>query len=141
MSADNTKANALTQGVHHIGLTVHNVKLISDFFISVLGFKQVGEKPNYPATFISDGNIVLTLWQANLPEQSKAFDRKNNIGLHHLALRMKNNSALKMLHQKLLETDNVKIEFPPESLGEGPTQHMMCHIPGGIRIEFITNNN
>ena len=29
------------------------------------------------------------------------------------------------------------IGFAPEPLGDGPTQHMMCYIPGGIRMEFI----
>ena len=28
-------------------------------------------------------------------------------------------------------------ELAPEPLGDGPTQHMMCSIPGGIRTEFI----
>jgi hypothetical protein len=31
----------------------------------------------------------------------------------------------------------VKIEFAPEPLGGGPTRHMMCAIPGGIRLELI----
>ena len=41
------------------------------------------------------------------------------------------------LHDKLATTDGVAVEFAPESLGGGPTRHMMCAIPGGIRMEFI----
>lgn len=140
MTTDNKETTALThaitQGVHHIGLTVLDVKQTSNFFISVLGFKQVGEKPAYPAIFVSDGSIMLTLWQAIEPEKIISFCRKNNIGLHHLALRIENANVLEELNQRLLETKDVEIEFSPEQLGAGTTKHMMCVIPGGIRIEF-----
>lgn len=72
----------LTQGAHHIGLTVPDLKATRDFFVELLGFQQVGKKPDYPAVFISDGKILLTLWQASEPESAIAFNRKNNIGLH-----------------------------------------------------------
>jgi catechol 2,3-dioxygenase-like lactoylglutathione lyase family enzyme len=141
MSQNNTETTAITQaitkGAHHIGLTVPDVKQTRDFFISALGFKQVGEKPDYPAIFVSDGNLILTLWQADVPSEANTFDRKNNIGLHHLALQIKNSTTLEQLHERLVKTDDVEIEFSPELRGGGPTKHMMCNIPGGIRIEFI----
>ena len=31
-----------------------------------------------------------------------------------------------------MATEGVEVEFAPESLGGGATQHMMCVIPGGI---------
>ena len=65
------------------------------------------------------------------------FDRKNVIGLHHLALIVENDAALDRLYERLQNTEGVNIEFKPESLGAGSTQHMMCYIPGGIRVEFI----
>ena len=34
-------------------------------------------------------------------------------------------------------TDGVVIEAAPEPLGDGPTRHMFCAIPGGVRMEFI----
>ena len=126
-----------TQGVHHVGLTVANLQQVRGFFIDVLGFKQVGEKPDYPAVFVSDGAVMITLWQATSPESATAFDRHNNIGLHHLALTVPDITRLKALYQRLCEVDSLVIEFPPEPLGGGPTQHMMCAIPGGIRMEFI----
>ena len=134
---DNTETQAYTQGVHHVGLTVHDALETSKFFIDILGFKKVGEKPDYPAIFVSDGTIMLTLWQASNPDSAKSFDRKNNIGLHHLALRLKDDVAIESVHKHLLETRNVSIEFPPEQLGNSSTRHMMCTIPGGIRLELI----
>lgn len=55
---------AITQGLHHLGLTVSNIDQTRDFFVNVLAFKQVGAKPDYPAYFVSDGTTLLTLWQA-----------------------------------------------------------------------------
>ena len=53
------------------------------------------------------------------------------------ALAVDNADALKALHEALQATDGVSIEFAPEPLSGGPAQHMMCAIPGGIRVEFI----
>jgi catechol 2,3-dioxygenase-like lactoylglutathione lyase family enzyme len=128
---------AITTGAHHIGLTVPDLMATRNFFVDTLGFRQVGERPDYPAIFVSDGSIMLTLWQTVDPEKATPFDRKNNIGLHHFALKVENLEALNALHQTLLSTTGVEIEFAPEPLGSGPIQHMMCYIPGGIRLEFI----
>jgi catechol 2,3-dioxygenase-like lactoylglutathione lyase family enzyme len=126
---------ATTQGVHHVGLTVPDLPGAVRFFIDTLGFSQVGEKPDYPAVFVSDGTTLITLWQAATP--AVAFDRKNVVGLHHLALKVADARALDEAHAKLRATDGVAIEFAPEPLGGGPTRHMMCAIPGGIRMELI----
>ncbi len=127
---------AVTQGAHHIGLTVPSLDATRSFFIDTLGFEQVGEKPDYPAVFVSDGSTMITLWQAADPGAAVPFDRKNVIGLHHFALKV-SDSALDGLHSKLQAADGVEIEFAPESLGGGAMRHMMCFIPGGIRMEFI----
>ncbi len=135
--SDETQGTPLTQGVHHIGLTVPELQETKSFFVDVLGYEQVGEVPDYPAVFLSDNQVMITLWQDTEPKQATPFDRKNVIGLHHLALTVQDEVALKELHQRLARVDGVAIEFAPEPLGGGPTQHMMCSIPGGIRTEFI----
>ena len=33
--------------------------------------------------------------------------------------------------------DGAEVEFAPEPLNDGPVRHMMCRIPGGLRVEFI----
>lgn len=128
---------AVTQGAHHIGLTVADLDQARAFFVDVLGFTQVGDRPDYPAAFVTDGTLMITLWQAADPATAAPFDRKHAIGLHHLALRVADAAALDSLHGRLAATAGVEIEFPPEPLGAGPTRHMMCAIPGGIRLEFI----
>ncbi|MFT6925687.1 MAG: catechol 2,3-dioxygenase-like lactoylglutathione lyase family enzyme [Psychromonas sp.] len=133
---DITPVNTL--GIHHLGLSVPDIKETAAFFIEQLHFSQVGEKPDYPAIFISDGTVMLTLWQINDLNKITAFDRKHNVGLHHFALKVANLEQLQDLDQQLALLDNVDIEFSPEPLGQSSLQHMMCLIPGGIRLELIT---
>lgn len=128
---------AITQGAHHIGLTVPSIDATRDFFVNVLEFKQVGEIPDYPAYFVSDGTVMLTLWQATDPDSATAFNRRNNIGLHHLALKVGSIDILHSIYQTLLKTKGVEIEFEPEPSSGGPSQHMMFYIPSGIRMELM----
>jgi len=125
-----------TEGAHHIGLTVPDLAEAAEFFGDGLGFEPVGEIPSYPAVFLSDGVVMITLWQAENGAGAQPFDRRNNLGLHHLAIRTRA-GVLDELHERLADRKDVEIEFSPESLGEGPTRHMMTRVPGGIRVEFI----
>ena len=130
-------SQVLTKGAHHVGLTVPNLDETRRFFTDILAYKEVGEIPEYPAAFLSDGATMITLWQASDPSVAVAFDRKNVIGLHHLALAVDGDEKLDALHERLQAAPGVQLEFSPEPLMGGPTRHMMCNIPGGIRVEFI----
>ena len=66
----------LTQGAHHVGLTVPDLNAARSFYVDTLGFKILGEVEDYPAIFVSDGNTMITLWQAVDPDNAVAFDRK-----------------------------------------------------------------
>lgn len=123
-----------TNGAHHVGLTVPDLDNAREFFVDALGFEPVGEVPDYPAVFVSDGSIMITLWQAENPVTAVPFDRRKNIGLHHLALRV---IDLPGLAADLGARDDVDIEFEPEGLGNTGIRHMMCRIPGNIRLELI----
>jgi len=126
-----------TRGAHHVGLTVPDLAAARAFFVEALGFAVVGEVPEYPAVFVSDGTTMLTLWRAPDPAGARAFDRRRNIGLHHLALRVPDAAALAALAVDLRVRDGVEIEFEPEPLGDSGMRHMMCAIPGGIRLELV----
>lgn len=136
--SDSSKT-ATTDGAHHVGLTVPNLDETRQFFVEILGYEQVGEVPDYPAVFLTDGSLMITLWQAENPGTAVSFDRKKNIGLHHLALNVRDQQALESLYARLGD-NGVNIEFAPEPLGDMPVKHMMCNIPGGVRIEFIAPN-
>jgi catechol 2,3-dioxygenase-like lactoylglutathione lyase family enzyme len=131
------QSQARTQGVHHAGLSVPDLAAARTFFQEALGFNQVGEAPDYPAVFLTDGSVMITLWQVEDPASAVPFDRRRVIGLHHLALRVAGPKELDALHRELAQRRDVEIEFAPEPLGGGPTRHMMCAIPGRIRLELI----
>lgn len=129
--------NNLTSGADHIGLTVTDIEQNEKFFVETLGYQKVGGNPDYPSVFLSDGTLLITLWQTQGAEQPRPFDRKRNTGLHHLALKVADGYSLDQVYAKLLRDPQVEIEFAPESLGEGKTQHLMCQLSDGLRIEFI----
>lgn len=132
-------SETITKGIHHIGLTVARLEECANFFTSLLGWHEVKRKDDYPAIFVSDGENMVTLWGAD-KESSVAFNKNNNIGLHHVAFSINTEDELNSLYKKLTNND-VKIEFSPELLGPGPAKHMMCYEPNGIRIEFIWPGN
>ncbi|MCB1053043.1 MAG: VOC family protein [Acidobacteria bacterium] len=124
-----------TNGVHHVGLTVDDLAAAQTFFVEVLGFEAVGEKPEYPAVFVRDAKSLITLWQAvDLP--LVGFNRRQNVGLHHLALSIAAED-LDALYLRLKDWPGVSIEFAPEPLGKSGLRHMMSLIPGGIRLELV----
>jgi len=125
---------APTRGVHHVGLTVHDCHAAAAFFVDALGFSIVGGRPAYPSVFVSDGHVMLTLWQA--PGEARAFDRKAAIGLHHLALRVASDVDLDRLVEQLAARDDVAVEFVPEALGTGGLRHAMLRVPSGLRLEL-----
>lgn len=126
---------ALTKGPHHIGLTVSKLEESARFFTGLLGWEEVRRVPDYPAIFVSDGNILLTLWAAKT-QSPEAFDRRANIGLHHLAFRVEDEQTLVTIHQRLKDA-GVPIEFGPQPVGDNPARHMMCSEPSGVRVEFF----
>jgi len=125
----------ITNGAHHIGLTVSKLEESANFFTSLLGWQEVRRNKKYPAIYVSDGHIMVTLW-AIKDEPSNHFDRRKNIGLHHVAFNVGNEDDLNKLHQRLAD-NGTRIKFAPEQLGPGPAKHMMCYEPSGIRVEFI----
>ena len=44
---------------------------------------EPGGAPSYPATFVSDGCTMVTLWRVAHPDEAVSFDRRSNVGLHH----------------------------------------------------------
>lgn len=133
----NRVAEAQTLDLNHIGFAVTKLDATASFFIDTLGWKAAGGRPDYPAKFVTNGKMFITLWQVTNPEKAIAFDRKNNVGLHHMAITVRDLETLNNLHRKFVTHPDVVVEFAPEHLGEGPTTHMMIREPSGLRLEFI----
>lgn len=139
VTADSEKPAALTNGLNHLGLTVRDLQASTSFFVDTLHWELVGGYDDYPSKFVTDGELFLTLWQVTDPGTAIAFDRKNNVGLHHLALTVSSREALDDLHERFKTAPGVVIEFAPELNGGGPTVHMMIREPSGNRLEFAFN--
>ncbi|PQJ53068.1 glyoxalase [Psychrosphaera saromensis] len=127
----------LTKGFNHVGLTVSDLTASSEFFIKTLGWKKVGEDTNYPAVFVSDGAMLLTLWQTSDAKTTVKFSRKNNVGLHHLAFSAASFEALDEIYHRVKGVKGVVVEFAPELAYGGPAKHMMIREPSGNRLEFM----
>lgn len=128
---------SVTEGVNHIGLAVSDLEASAGFFTETLGWRRAGGDPDYPAVFVTDGNAFVTLWRVTDPGSAIPFDRKNNVGLHHLAFTVGSLKALHDLHARFLDAEGVRVEFAPEFMGQGPTTHMMIREPSGNRLEFV----
>jgi len=125
----------ITKGAHHIGLTVSKLEESAEFFVSLLGWKEVRRDDKYPAIFVSDGITMVTLWSTK-EEPPNPFNKNKNVGLHHVAFHVESEDVLNSTYE-VLKANGVKIEFAPEFLRQGPAKHMMCIEPSGIRMEFI----
>ena len=125
-----------TYGVDHVGLSVRDLASTREFFCDCLGWRIVGERTDYPAVFVSDGHGVLTLWQVQSPGDAIPFDRRANVGLHHLALAVIDQASLDTLYKRVSSWPGVVVEFGPEPSGAGPKIHFMVREPSGVRIEF-----
>ena len=127
----------LTTGVHHVGLALPDIEAARTFFCEALGYRLVGGVPSYPAHFVSDGATLLTLWQVENPDSAHPFDRRGNVGLHHLALGVADRAALDTVHERIRDWPGVAIEFGPGPMREGSAvHHLIAAIPGGVRVEF-----
>jgi len=121
-------------GIDHIGLSVSDLDASAKFFVEALGFSISGRDPKYPAAFMRNGEMSLTLWQTS---KTIKFNRKRNVGLHHLAIKVNSFDALEGLYQKLKDYPGVVIEFSPELAYGGPAKHMMIREPSGNRLELV----
>jgi len=130
-------SEAITQGVHHVGLAVPDLDAAVTFFTDALGWRLVGRNDGYPSAFVSDGTVMVTLWRVADPDTATAFDRRANVGLHHLALAVADEAALHAAFARVRAHPGVTVEFAPGPIRTGiEQQHFICAMPGGLRLEF-----
>jgi len=127
-----------TIGPDHVGLTLRDLEQSRHFFCDSGGWQVVDENRAYPAVFVSDGKVMLTLWRAEDPATARAFDRRANIGLHHLALAFSTDDALDRAWERVSAYPGIVVDVPPSPTRPGsPTRHFLVFIPGGIRLELV----
>lgn len=134
---DGAPSGAGVLGTDHVGLTVTDLEASRALFVDGLGFAVRGQDTSYPAYFLTNGQTTVTLWRTTDPDNATPFDRRLNVGLHHLALAVDSFETLDALHARLATFPGVVIEFPPELAYGGPAKHMMFYEPSGNRIELV----
>jgi catechol 2,3-dioxygenase-like lactoylglutathione lyase family enzyme len=124
---------ALISGISHVGLAVSDMEASYKFF-QTLGFEKVGGSPEYPAYFLCEtgSGAIVTLWQT--PGGAAPFDRKGQVGLHHLALRVATEAALDAAYEAAIKVEGATSEFSPQPFELGV--HAMVYDPSGIRVEL-----
>ena len=128
---------AHTNGINHTGLTVRDLAQTTAFFVDVLGWNVTAQDPAYPRNTVTDGSARLTLWQADLTGGIAAFDRRRNVGLHHIAFTVESEARLMALADTVAAYPGCEVEFMPEFMGTGPRKHMIFAEPGGLRVELV----
>lgn len=116
-----------THGVHHLGLAVSDLEATTGFFVDCLGWSLVREVPEYTAKFVSNGEALFTLWQT--VSDNSPFDRKRQVGLHHVAIEVESEQDLVKVFDKVTNHPGVTVEFAPEPLRQGPAKHFMVYEP------------
>ena len=130
--------NPITLGIHHVGLAVPDLDAACNFFCEALDCTIVGRNDQYPSAFVSDGTVTITLWRVADPASAATFDRRRNIGLHHLALAVADEAALQTTFERVSQHPGVSIEFAPGPIRPGSDRkHFICAMPGGLRLEFV----
>ena len=86
-----------TSGLNHLGLSVRNLDETTAFFTEVLGWSEVARDDSYPRNAVTDGKLRLTLWQVDPTLNGADFDRRANVGLHHIALQIDTSEALDII--------------------------------------------
>ncbi|WP_028465782.1 VOC family protein [Nisaea denitrificans] len=128
---------SVTAGLNHLGLSVRDLDETTRFFVEVLGWEELARDESYPRNAVTDGNLRMTLWQVDHSQDVVDFDRRANIGLHHLAIEVPGEDVLYATAERVRDWPGVEIEFMPEIMGAGPRKHMMFREPGGIRLELV----
>jgi lactoylglutathione lyase len=128
---------SVTTGLNHLGLSVRDLDETTLFFVDVLGWEEVARDESYPRNAVTDGTLRLTLWQVDHTLDVADFDRRANIGLHHLAIEVPDEDVLHATAAQVRDWPGVEVEFMPEFMGKGPRKHMMFREPGGIRLELV----
>src|SRR6266567_3862748 len=124
-----------TAGVHHVGLSVTNVKRSKDFYMDLFGWKEVGADQKLGYGFLSDGKNTITPWH-----QSQSGYNRTHAGLHHLALAVNGIEEL-MRAERMLRKKKIRIHYDRiVPITEG-TQAAELYFfdPDGICVELFSD--
>jgi glyoxylase I family protein len=124
-----------TGAVHHVTLTVSDIKRSAEFYTSYLGFQVVVEFE--PRVALSNGSLLLVLSPPPDPAQAIPQDRfnENRIGLDHVSFGVGGLSELEKTAAFLDDSGVTRGEI--RDLGPGFGIHVMAvRDPDNIQLEL-----
>jgi glyoxylase I family protein len=124
-----------TDAVHHVTLTVSDIKRSAEFYTSYLGFKVVAEFE--PRVALSNGSMLLVLSPPPDPAQAMPRDRfnENRIGLDHVSFGVGGLTELEEAAAYLDKNGVTRGEI--RDLGPGFGIHVMAvRDPDNIQLEL-----
>ena len=124
-----------TGAVHHVTLTVSDIKRSTDFYTNLLGFQVAVEFD--PRIALSNGVLLLVLTPPPDPAKAIPNDRfdENRIGLDHISLAVESLSELEAAAALLDEHSVTRGEI--KDLGPGFGIHVMAvRDPDNIQLEL-----
>lgn len=125
-----------TLGISQLSLSVGNLAGTLEFF-DTLGFHRLsemeGRTPDH-AMILTDGSAVVSLWQ--IPGDARPFDRRHNVGLNHVSIRVATMEQLQSLYEEVQRVGGVTVEHPPRDLEGTNFVRAVVHEPSGIPVEL-----
>jgi glyoxylase I family protein len=124
-----------TGGIHHVTLTVTDIKRSTEFYTKHLGFQVAVEFD--PRVLLSNGSLLLALGPPPDPAQAIPSDtfNENRLGLDHVSLAVKDLAALEEAAAYLDENGVTRGEI--RDLGPGFGIHVMAiRDPDNIQLEL-----
>lgn len=123
--------------IHHICLTVSNVKKSTEFYKKVLGWKVINQEKTFSelAPKKSNPDFMLFLGLPRDVKKPKSKFNRNNIGLDHFAFISRNMKELKTIEKRL---KRLKIEMEDNGItddGFGGTA-IFTQDPDGMKVEW-----
>ena len=121
--------------IHHIALSVKNLKVSLQFYKNIFGFEEIKrfERKDLggKAVFLKLDNTQIEIWEFGKQIKNKDdFSNLNIIGIKHIAFEV---SSLEKVYQKL-KSKNIKIDKP--KIGASGAKYAFLKDPDGLPIEL-----